>query len=116
MHASLGASTIYQPPKREIFSIFVRGEIILTDATTAEMVQLMENTFRDVNIAIANEFSRLAANGRRYLEAIQYANRHPRVNILKPVQGSVGIVSVSIPGSWLKPRVISHRLSTPPVW
>ncbi|MCD6401562.1 MAG: UDP-N-acetyl-D-mannosamine dehydrogenase, partial [Anaerolineales bacterium] len=45
---------------RDLYLTFVRGEIILTSATTAEMVKLMENTYRDVNIAIANEFSRLA--------------------------------------------------------
>jgi UDP-N-acetyl-D-mannosaminuronic acid dehydrogenase len=67
----------------------VRGEIILTDATTAEMVKLMENTYRDVNIAIANEFSRLADRfGVDVWEAISLANRHPRVQHLSiPVQG-----------------------------
>ena len=44
---------------RDLYGVFVRGEIVLTDATTAEMVKLMENTYRDVNI-IANEFARLA--------------------------------------------------------
>jgi len=44
---------------RDLYAIFVRGEIHLTDATTAEMVKLMENTYRDVNIALANEFARL---------------------------------------------------------
>ncbi len=45
---------------RDLYSIFTLGEIILTNATTAEMVKLMENTYRDVNIGIANEFSKLA--------------------------------------------------------
>ncbi len=45
---------------KELYSVFVKGQIVLTDCTTAEMVKLMENTYRDVNIAIANEFSRLA--------------------------------------------------------
>jgi UDP-N-acetyl-D-mannosaminuronic acid dehydrogenase len=63
----------------------------VTDATTAEMVKLMENTYRDVNIAIANEFSRLAARlGVNVWEAIEYANRHPRVNILQPGPGVGG--------------------------
>lgn len=44
---------------RDLYKSFVIGEIVMTDSTTAEMVKLMENTFRDVNIAIANEFSRL---------------------------------------------------------
>ena len=63
----------------------MRGEIILTDATTAEMVKLMENTYRDVNIAIANEFSRLADRfGVDVWEAISIANRHPRVQDPQP--------------------------------
>ena len=65
---------------RELYSTFVRGEIILTDATTAEMVKLMENTYRDINIAIANQFSRLAERNKIDIwEAINLANRHPRV-------------------------------------
>ena len=76
---------------RDLYSIFVRGEIILTDATTAEMVKLMENTYRDVNIAIANEFSRLADRfGVNVWEAITLANRHPRVQILNPGAGVGG--------------------------
>jgi UDP-N-acetyl-D-mannosaminuronic acid dehydrogenase len=76
---------------KDLYSIFVRGEIILTDATTAEMVKLMENTYRDVNIAIANEFSRLADRfGIDVWEAISLANRHPRVNILRPGPGVGG--------------------------
>jgi UDP-N-acetyl-D-mannosaminuronic acid dehydrogenase len=76
---------------RELYKSFVEGEIILTDTTTAEMVKLMENTFRDVNIAIANEFSRLADRfGIDVWEAIEIANRHPRVNILRPGPGVGG--------------------------
>ncbi len=76
---------------RELYKTFVRGDIILTDATTAEMVKLMENTYRDVNIAIANEFSRLADRfGVDVWEAIQIANLHPRVNILNPGPGVGG--------------------------
>lgn len=76
---------------RELYTVFVRGEIIETDATTAEMVKLMENTYRDVNIAIANEFSRLAERfGVDVWEAIALANRHPRVNILRPGPGVGG--------------------------
>ncbi len=76
---------------RDMYTVFVRGEIILTDATTAEMVKLMENTYRDVNIAIANEFSRLADRfGVDVWEAIRLANRHPRVNILSPGPGVGG--------------------------
>jgi UDP-N-acetyl-D-mannosaminuronic acid dehydrogenase len=76
---------------RDLYAIFVQGEIILTDATTAEMVKLMENTYRDVNIAIANEFSRLADRfGVNAWEAIAIANRHPRVKILNPGPGVGG--------------------------
>ena len=76
---------------RDLYSIFVKGEIILTDATTAEMVKLMENTYRDINIAIANEFSRLSERfGIDVWEAISIANRHPRVKILNPGPGVGG--------------------------
>ncbi|MBN2145950.1 MAG: nucleotide sugar dehydrogenase [Anaerolineales bacterium] len=76
---------------RDLYAHFVRGEIVLTDATTAEMVKLMENTYRDVNIAIANEFSRLAERfGVDVWEAISHANRHPRVKILSPGPGVGG--------------------------
>jgi UDP-N-acetyl-D-mannosaminuronic acid dehydrogenase len=76
---------------RDLYSSFVTGEIHLTDATTAEMVKVMENTYRDVNIAIANEFSRLADRfGVDVWEAISLANRHPRVKILNPGPGVGG--------------------------
>ena len=75
----------------DFYAIFVTGEIVQTDATTAEMVKLMENTYRDVNIAIANEFSRLADRfGVDVWEAINLANRHPRVKILRPGPGVGG--------------------------
>lgn len=75
----------------ELYRLFVVGEIVETDATTAELVKLMENTYRDVNIAIANEFSRLAdAFGVDVWEGISLANRHPRVNILSPGPGVGG--------------------------
>jgi len=75
----------------DFYAIFVTGEIVQTDATTAEMVKLMENTYRDVNIAIANEFSRLADRfGVDVWEAISLANRHPRVKILRPGPGVGG--------------------------
>lgn len=75
----------------DLYATFVKGEIIETDATTAEMVKLMENTTRDVNIAIANEFSRLAEKfGVDVWEAIRLANLHPRINILSPGPGVGG--------------------------
>lgn len=74
-----------------LYATFVKGEIIATDATTAEMVKLMENTTRDINIAIANEFARLAEKfGVDVWEAIRLANRHPRINILNPGPGVGG--------------------------
>lgn len=76
---------------RDLYRIFVRGEIVLTDTTTAEMVKLMENTYRDVNIALANEFARLAERfGVDVWKAIELANRHPRVDVLKPGPGVGG--------------------------
>jgi len=76
---------------RDLYATFVKGRIIETDATTAEMVKLMENTTRDVNIAIANEFSRLAEKfGVDVWEAIRLANLHPRINILNPGPGVGG--------------------------
>ncbi len=75
----------------DLYRIIVRGQIIQTDATTAEMVKLMENTYRDVNIAVANEFSRLAERFSIDIwEAIRIANLHPRVRILSPGPGVGG--------------------------
>jgi len=86
-----GINTASTEAGRDLYATFVRGEIILTDATTAEMVKLMENTYRDVNIAIANEFSRLADRfGVNVWEAIGIANLHPRVRILNPGPGVGG--------------------------
>ncbi|GAB4464118.1 MAG: nucleotide sugar dehydrogenase [Anaerolineales bacterium] len=75
----------------DLYATFVKGQIVETDATTAEMVKLMENTYRDVNIAIANEFARLAEKfGVDVWDAIRLANLHPRVNILNPGPGVGG--------------------------
>lgn len=76
---------------KEVYSAFVKGEIFLTDATTAEMVKLVENSFRDVNIAFANELSMICDRlGLNVWELIRLANRHPRVNILRPGCGVGG--------------------------
>lgn len=76
---------------RDLYATFVKGKIIETDATTAEMVKIMENTTRDVNIALANEFARLAEKlGVNVWEAISLANLHPRINILNPGPGVGG--------------------------
>ncbi|MGV2464372.1 UNVERIFIED_CONTAM: UDP-N-acetyl-D-mannosamine dehydrogenase, partial [Pseudomonas aeruginosa] len=74
-----------------LYKIFVKGECIITNARTAEMCKLTENSFRDVNIAFANELSiicdKLDIN---VWELIRLANRHPRVNILQPGPGVGG--------------------------
>jgi len=76
---------------RDLYRKFVKGDIVLTDATTAELVKLMENTSRDINIAIANEFSRLAQQFDVDIwEAVSIANLHPRVKILRPGVGVGG--------------------------
>jgi UDP-N-acetyl-D-mannosaminuronic acid dehydrogenase len=76
---------------RALYSAFVGGEFFVTDATTAEMVKLAENTFRDVNIALANELALICEElGIDVWEAIALANRHPRVNIHRPGPGVGG--------------------------
>lgn len=74
-----------------LYRIFVRGQIHLTNARTAEMAKLTENAFRDVNIAFANELS-IICDGLRInvWELIRLANQHPRVNILQPGPGVGG--------------------------
>ncbi|TJZ67983.1 UDP-N-acetyl-D-mannosamine dehydrogenase [Chitiniphilus eburneus] len=75
----------------DLYQIFVRGECLLTDSRTAEMAKLTENSFRDVNIAFANELSLISDKlGINVWELIELANRHPRVNILKPGPGVGG--------------------------
>ena len=75
----------------EFYKTFVSGEILATDSRTAEMSKLAENTFRDVNIAFANELSLLADRfGINPWELIRVANHHPRVNILQPGAGVGG--------------------------
>ena len=75
----------------DLYTAFVKGQIMRTDATTAEMVKVMENTFRDVNVALANEFALIAERvGVDVWEAIRLANHHPRVNVLRPGPGVGG--------------------------
>ncbi|WP_406875252.1 UDP-N-acetyl-D-mannosamine dehydrogenase [Serratia marcescens] len=74
-----------------LYKIFLEGECVLTNARTAEMCKLTENSFRDVNIAFANELSLICAEqGINVWELIRLANRHPRVNILQPGPGVGG--------------------------
>ena len=76
---------------KEIYGTFVKGKIFLTDDVTAELVKIMENTYRDVNIALANEFSMIAETlGVDPGQAIEIANAHPRVDILTPGIGVGG--------------------------
>jgi len=73
------------------YQLFVRGECVATDARSAEMTKLVENAYRDVNIAFANELSIVAdAMDLDVWEVIKLANRHPRVNILQPGPGVGG--------------------------
>ncbi|MDR0762404.1 MAG: UDP-N-acetyl-D-mannosamine dehydrogenase, partial [Campylobacteraceae bacterium] len=75
----------------KLYKSFVKGECIITDAKTAEMCKLTENSFRDVNIAFANELSIICDKlGINVWELISLANRHPRVNILQPGCGVGG--------------------------
>ncbi len=75
----------------ELYRTFCKGEILLTDAKTAEMAKLVENSFRDVNIAFANELSIICDKlGINVWELIELANHHPRVNILQPGPGVGG--------------------------
>lgn len=75
----------------EVYATFVKGELIKTDAKTAEMSKLMENTFRDVNIALANELTKVCNElGINALEVIEMANKHPRVNLHTPGPGVGG--------------------------
>lgn len=75
----------------ELYQIFVKGDCIETNARTAEMCKLTENSFRDVNIAFANELSMICNKlNINVWELISLANRHPRVNILQPGPGVGG--------------------------
>lgn len=76
---------------RELYETFVQGNIYLTDATTAEMVKVMENTYRDVNIALANELAQLCHDlDINAWDVIHLANMHPRVNLHSPGPGVGG--------------------------
>jgi UDP-N-acetyl-D-mannosaminuronic acid dehydrogenase len=74
-----------------LYRVFCRGEVVLTDAPSAEMAKLVENSFRDVNIAFANELAEVCeAMGLDVWEVIRLANKHPRVNVLNPGPGVGG--------------------------
>ncbi len=76
---------------KKVYASFVQGEIYLTHHTLAAVTKVMENTFRDVNIALANEFAKIAHEiGIDVWQAIALANKHPRVSILNPGPGVGG--------------------------
>ena len=76
---------------KALYNSFCQGEIVLTDIRTAEMTKVVENTYRDVNIAFANELAKICrADGMDVYEVIRIANKHPRVNILTPGPGVGG--------------------------
>lgn len=76
---------------KALYETFCQGEILVTDCVTAEMAKLVENSFRDVNIAFANELSLICSDlGIDVWELIELANHHPRVNILQPGPGVGG--------------------------
>ncbi|HII4458904.1 TPA: nucleotide sugar dehydrogenase [Clostridium perfringens] len=73
------------------YESFCQGEILVTDIKTAEMSKVVENTFRDINIAFANELAKICGReGMDVYELIRIANKHPRVNILQPGPGVGG--------------------------
>ena len=76
---------------KEVYKSFCKSEINLTDIKTAEMTKVVENTFRDVNIAFANELAKICRQGGVDVnEVIRISNMHPRVNILSPGPGVGG--------------------------
>ena len=76
---------------RDLYATFCKGELLMTDARTAEMAKLVENSYRDVNIAFANELSVISDRlGIDVWKLIELANHHPRVNILQPGPGVGG--------------------------
>ncbi|NPE27568.1 nucleotide sugar dehydrogenase [Methanococcoides sp. SA1] len=94
----------------EVYETFVKGSLYKTNARTAEFVKLMENTFRDVNIALANEFAILSEEvGIDVREAITYANKHPRVSILSPGPG-VGGHCIAVDPWFLTENTINAKL------
>jgi len=86
-----GVTTQCAERARELYKIFVEADCLITDCRTAELSKLVENSFRDVNIAFANELSLICDKlDINVWELIKLANRHPRVNILQPGPGVGG--------------------------
>lgn len=86
-----GVTEACQQAGANVYRTFVQGELILTDAKTAEMSKLMENTYRDVNISLANELVKICTKLEiNALDVIEMANKHPRVNLHLPGPGVGG--------------------------
>ena len=76
---------------KELYSVFCKSDIVVTDIRSAEMSKVVENTFRDINIAFANELAKICrTDNMDVYEIIKTANKHPRVNILQPGPGVGG--------------------------
>ena len=89
---TIGADSIEVAERiKKLYSSFCKEEIVLTDIRSAEMSKVVENTFRDVNIAFANELAKICRSDKMDVyEIIRIANMHPRVNILQPGPGVGG--------------------------
>ena len=89
---TIGADNKYVGEKiKELYSSFCQGDIVVTDIRTAEMTKVVENTFRAVNIAFANELAKICRHDNMDVyEIIKICNMHPRVNILQPGPGVGG--------------------------
>lgn len=86
-----GINTVSAKRAADVYRTFVKGKVIETTAESAEMAKLMENTYRDVNIALANELTKISEGlDIDALEVISLANEHPRVNIHQPGPGVGG--------------------------
>jgi len=89
---TIGADEQYAGEKvKEVYETFCESEIVITDIRSAEMSKVVENTYRDINIAFANELAKIArSDDLDVYEIIRIANKHPRVNILNPGPGVGG--------------------------
>lgn len=89
---TIGADSVEVAERiKKIYSTFCKGNIVTTDIRTAEMTKVVENTYRDINIAFANELAKICRTaGLDVYEIVKIANMHPRVNILTPGPGVGG--------------------------
>jgi UDP-N-acetyl-D-mannosaminuronic acid dehydrogenase len=97
---------------KEVYSVFVKGPIYLTDPTIAEMTKLVENTYRDINIAFANDLLKICESyGVNVWDVINFANKHPRVNVHFPGPG-VGGHCIAIDPWFLTEKTPSNLIKT----